>query len=117
MSESLEQPVVVVLCTVPSPEVGAALAERLVRARLAACVNLVPGITSFYEWDGAFARENELLLVIKTRRTEFAALRAALVAAHPYSVPEVIALSVVDGYAPYLEWVLRQTAPPAPPAP
>jgi periplasmic divalent cation tolerance protein len=97
---------IVVLVTVPSREVGEALAEALVGDGLAACVNLLGEMRSIYRWQGKIEREPEQLCVIKTTREVFATLRARVVALHPYEVPEVIALPIVDGHAPYLEWIL-----------
>jgi periplasmic divalent cation tolerance protein len=100
----------VVLVTCPPGE-APALAENLVEERLAACVNVVPSVRSVYRWEGKLAREEEALLVIKTRRDRFEALRARVVALHGYAVPEVIALPVEAGFGPYLEWVTRETSP------
>ena len=96
---------IVVLCTVGS----AADAERIARAVVeeghAACVNVIPGVSSFYRWKGEVAREEEWLLVMKTTAARFEALREAVVKAHPYDVPEVIELPIERGHAPYLEWI------------
>jgi periplasmic divalent cation tolerance protein len=97
--------VIVVLSTLPPGDVAAAIARTLVEERLAACVNLVPHVRSFYEWKGAVVDEPEQLAIIKTTADGFAALRARLVDLHPYEVPEVIALSAADGHLPYLGWV------------
>jgi periplasmic divalent cation tolerance protein len=96
---------IVVLSTVARAEDAERIARELVSRGLAACVNLVPGLVSIYRWKGAVEREEERLLVIKTRRDTFAALREALVALHPYELPEVIALPIVEGHAPYLAWL------------
>lgn len=81
------------------------LATALVRERLAACVNVVPGVTSIYTWKGKLCRDRELLLVIKTRSDKGAALTRRVRELHPYSVPEVIQLPVRAGSAPYLRWI------------
>jgi periplasmic divalent cation tolerance protein len=99
------QGTIVVLVTCPSQEVGETLGHTLVEERLAACVNVVPGITSFYRWEGKISRDAEILLVIKTRRMRLPALIRRVTALHPYSVPEIIALPLVGGSAPYLSWV------------
>jgi periplasmic divalent cation tolerance protein len=99
----------VVLSTFPSPEVAARVADQLVEERLAACVNLVPGLTSIYRWKGELAREPEVLALIKTRRDRFDALSARLSALHPYEVPEVVALSAEAALAAYAAWVHDQT--------
>lgn len=97
----------VVLVTAPSTEVAAGLARDLVEKRLAACANLVPGVRSIYAWEGEVCDDSEVLLVIKTRPEALEALRARVVEQHPYDVPEVLALPVAGGHAPYLEWIAR----------
>jgi periplasmic divalent cation tolerance protein len=99
----------VVLSAVASSEDAERIAEALVERELAACVNVLPGVRSFYRWKGALQRDDERLLVIKTRAERFEALREALVALHPYELPEVVALPVSAGHAPYLDWISRGT--------
>jgi periplasmic divalent cation tolerance protein len=94
-----------VLTTVARAEDGERIAEALVARRLAACVNVLPGVRSVYRWKGAVEREDERLLLIKTRAERFSALREAIVSLHPYEVPEVVALPIEAGHAPYLEWL------------
>ena len=96
---------VVALSTAPSVEVAAEIARALVGERLAACVNIVPGVRSIYRWRGAISDDAEVLCVIKTRADRVDALRARLVQLHPYDVPELVVLSVADGHAPYLSWI------------
>jgi periplasmic divalent cation tolerance protein len=95
---------VVVLCSVGSAADAERLASGVVEAGLAACVSVLSGVTSFYRWKGELQRDEERLLVIKTRADRVEALRAALVAGHPYEVPEVLALPVLAGHRPYLDW-------------
>jgi periplasmic divalent cation tolerance protein len=95
----------VVLSTVGGEEEAERIAERLVEQGLAACVNVLPGVVSFYRWKGRLERDVERLLLIKTRGERFEALREAIVALHPYEVPEIVALPVTAGHAPYLEWL------------
>lgn len=99
----------VVLCTVPSAEVGEQLARLLVEARLAACVNIIAGVRSIYRWEGEICEDGEHLLVVKTQQDRVQALRERLAEAHPYSCPEIIALEVSAGHLPYLEWIGQQT--------
>jgi periplasmic divalent cation tolerance protein len=96
---------VVALSTVARAEDAARIAEALVERRLAACVNIVSGLTSVYRWKGKIERDEERLLVIKTRRERVEELRVALVALHPYEVPELVVLPVEAGHAPYLAWI------------
>lgn len=95
----------VVLCTVGKPEDAEYLARELVDRRLAACVNLLPPATSIYRWKGEVERSEETLLVIKTSAARFEALREAIVSLHGYELPELIALPVSAGHAPYLAWL------------
>lgn len=95
----------VVLVTVPNAESADKLGEALVGERLAACVNVVDGVRSIYRWQGAVERDEELLCVCKTTRAAFERLRARVIELHPYELPEVIALPVALGHAPYLEWI------------
>ena len=95
----------VVLVTAPSADVGRALARSVVEAGLAACVNVVPGVTSVYRWDGAVQEDDEVLLVLKTTDTGVDALRGRVLELHPYDVPEFLVLPVTDGSRPYLDWV------------
>ncbi|MCA9667310.1 MAG: divalent-cation tolerance protein CutA [Myxococcales bacterium] len=81
------------------------LAAALVQAQLAACVNIVPSVRSIYRWKGEVCEDEESLLVIKSRRSAFEALRARVVELHPYEVPEVIALPIEAGHGAYLDWL------------
>jgi periplasmic divalent cation tolerance protein len=97
------QPLVVL---VTAPEDGAReLGRALVDEGLAACVNVVPGVTSIYRWEGRREESTESLLVIKTRPERYVALERRVLELHPYSVPEVLALPVARGAAAYLRWV------------
>lgn len=94
-----------VFSTVASAEDGERIARALVERRVAACVNVVPGLTSFYRWEGRVQQDEERLLVIKTRADRFEELRSVLVDLHPYEVPEVIALPITAGHPAYLSWL------------
>ena len=95
----------VVFSTAPDAEVAQRIGTALVEERLAACVNVLEGITSIYGWKGSVQREREVLMVMKTTSDIVDRLRARLVEQHPYEVPEVLALDVSDGHGPYLDWV------------
>ena len=99
----------VVLVTTPTPERAAEIARAVVEERLAACGNVVPGLRSIYRWEGKLQDEGEALLVLKTTRARFEALKERVLALHPYQVPEVIALPVQAGSAPYLAWIAGET--------
>ena len=96
---------VVALSTVASAEDADKLARVLVERRLAACVNVVPGVVSHYRWRDALQRDQEQLLVIKTRAERLAALRAVFAELHPYDLPELVALAVAGGSDAYLRWL------------
>ncbi|MBI3322045.1 MAG: divalent-cation tolerance protein CutA [Candidatus Omnitrophica bacterium] len=103
--------VVVVLVTCPKTAVARRLGVALVKRRLAACVNLIRGIESIFWWEGKIDRAREALLLIKTTRASFPRLRRAIRELHPYDVPEIIALPLVDGHPPYLRWVISSLSP------
>lgn len=96
---------IVVLCSCPDDAAADRIASTLVDERLAACVNRISGVLSTYRWRGKVCRDSELLLVIKTTRERFDAVRERIVALHPYELPEVIAVDIAHGHAPYLAWI------------
>jgi periplasmic divalent cation tolerance protein len=96
---------ILVLSTAPDDKEAESLARVLVEKKLAACVNVVPGVRSFYRWKGAVESASECLLVIKSSRALFGPLREAIEKLHSYEVPEVLALTVTDGAANYLNWL------------
>jgi periplasmic divalent cation tolerance protein len=96
---------IVELSTASTAAEAEAIARRLEEDRLAACVNVVTGVRSFYRWKGKIEKSPEWLLVIKSSRARFEELRAALEKLHSYDVPEVIALPVVEGTKNYLHWM------------
>jgi periplasmic divalent cation tolerance protein len=100
----------VVLCTFPNVEKAAEVARILVEERLCACVNLVPAVRSIYRWEGAVSDETETLALMKTTSERFPPLADRLRSLHPYEVPEIIALDVADGHAPYLAWVAASSS-------
>jgi periplasmic divalent cation tolerance protein len=99
---------IVVLSTCDSEQEAVNLARQLVDQRLAACVSVIPGTRSVYRWKGKIEDSSEWMLLIKSRRDLFEALRAALMKLHTYEVPEVLALPVVDGSEAYLKWLDRE---------
>lgn len=101
--------ILVVYVTAPA-EIAPKIARELVEARLCACVNIVPAVRSIYRWQDAIHDDAESLMIIKTSRMAFSALRDAVVRLHPYQVPEVIALPVENAHLPYREWVLAESS-------
>ncbi|XP_056844170.1 protein CutA, chloroplastic isoform X2 [Raphanus sativus] len=102
-------PSIVVYVTVPNREAGKKLANSIVREKLAACVNIVPGVESVYEWEGKVQSDSEELLIIKTRQSLLESLTEHVNANHEYDVPEVIALPITGGSDKYLEWLKNST--------
>jgi periplasmic divalent cation tolerance protein len=101
--------VMAVLLTAPDDETARRIARALVEERLAACVNVLPGLRSIYRWQGQVEEADEVLLVAKTRAARVAALAARVRALHPYALPEVVALPVDDGSRAYLRWVVAES--------
>jgi periplasmic divalent cation tolerance protein len=97
-----------VLVTAP-PKKADALAKGMVAAKLAACVNVIPGLTSHYRWEGKVQKDRESLLVIKTRASLLKKVEAWVKKNHPYTVPEVLALPVAGGSKAYLDWLAAST--------
>lgn len=100
----------IVLTTLPSQESALELAEDLVGKRLAACVNILPPMTSVYKWKGKLEKGQEHQLLIKTSADRYPELEALIRRSHPYELPEIIALPVAAGLHAYLDWVGAQTA-------
>lgn len=96
----------VVLVTVPSNDEGRDLAHFLIDARLAACVSIVPGLTSIYRWEGKVDENAEALLIIKTTPDRYHALEEAIRRQHRYDVPEILAVPVIAGLDAYLKWLV-----------
>ena len=99
---------IVVFSACGSAEEARNLARRLVEARLAACVNVIPGVYSVFHWEGKVDEASEWMLVIKSTRARLAELQNELRKMHSYVVPEIVALPIVDGSADYLDWVDRE---------
>ena len=102
-----EDPIVVFM-TAASGEEATRLAEMLVGAHLAACVQILPEMESVYRWEGKVERQSEVLLLVKTTQAKFSDLEREVRALHSYETPEIVAVPITAGSAPYLEW-LRAT--------
>ncbi len=98
---------IVVFLTAASGEEATRLADMLVGAHLAACVQILPQMESVYRWQGKIERSSEVLLLAKTTRAKFAELEKEVRALHSYDTPEIIAVPVITGSAPYLEWLQK----------
>jgi periplasmic divalent cation tolerance protein len=99
---------IVVFSTCGTAEEAERIARRLVEKRLAACVNVIAGMRSIYRWRGEIEDAPETLLIIKSRRELFEALRAEVEKLHSYEVPEVVALQIIDGSEGYLGWLEKE---------
>lgn len=102
---------IVVLLTAANGEEAVRLADMLIGAHLAACVQILPEMESVYRWEGKVERQPEILLLAKTTRSKFDELEREVRALHSYETPEIIALPVVAGSAPYLEWLSASLKP------
>jgi periplasmic divalent cation tolerance protein len=107
---SAEDKLIVVLCTVPDEAAAERLAKGLVEERLAACVNAIPGVKSFYRWQGKIESDTEVQLVIKTRGERFDQLAAWISENHPYDVPEIVAIPADRVSDAYFGWAVEQTS-------
>jgi periplasmic divalent cation tolerance protein len=116
VSSTVESTAVVVLTTLSGNANAAALARTLVEERLAACVNVLPVMTSVYRWRGVVEEEREQQLVIKTAAPRLAALEARLKELHPYELPEFLVIQVVSGSAAYLAWLAESVSSARSPA-
>jgi periplasmic divalent cation tolerance protein len=97
-----------VLCTCPDQATAQNIAEQLVDKQLAACVNILPGLTSIYQWQGKRETAEEHLLLIKTTNEVYVALEQTLSKLHPYELPEIIAVPIERGSTAYLDWISQQ---------
>ena len=97
------------LSTAPSADVGRAIVKTLVERRLIACGTVLPGATSIYRWKGAVEDTPEAVMLLKTTRQRWRELAEVFPSLHPYDVPELIAVPIAAGLAPYLEWLSAET--------
>ena len=110
---SVTQPVFVYM-TAGSREEAGRIARTLVQERLAACVNLLPGMQSIYRWNGAIEEADEIVMIAKTRADRFDALADRVRSLHSYDVPCIVELPLGRGNAPYLDWLARESDPAEP---
>ncbi len=101
---------ILILTQMPDRASAQSLARALVEAKLAACVSIGTPVESLYHWQGQIETAQEFTVAVKTRSERYAAVEAAIRSRHPYELPEIIAVPVIDGLAPYLDWVGRETA-------
>jgi periplasmic divalent cation tolerance protein len=101
--------ILLVLTQLPNRESAESLARRLLDERLAACVNILPPCRSVYRWRNAVETADEVPFLVKTTEARYAKVQAAIRAAHPYELPEIVALPVAAGLPDYLAWVAAET--------
>jgi periplasmic divalent cation tolerance protein len=101
---------ILVFTQMPDRVSALALARSLVESRIAACVSVGAPVESLYHWQGKIETAEETPLVVKTRQSRYREVENAIRAQHPYELPEIVAVPVVDGLAPYLEWIADETA-------
>jgi periplasmic divalent cation tolerance protein len=99
-----------VLTHLPDRPSAEKLARTLVTGRLAACVSIGAPVLSMYHWQGQFETAQEVPLVIKTRQALYARVEAAILGEHPYELPEIVAVPLIDGFSPYLDWIAAETS-------
>ena len=102
---------IVVFVTAKDEAEAQKISEKLLQAKLAACVNVISNIRSVFWWEGKIDQSNEVLLMIKSQKKLFSKIVAAVKSVHSYSVPEIIALPIVDGQKDYLQWIKESCAP------
>ncbi|MDZ7871488.1 MAG: divalent-cation tolerance protein CutA [Rheinheimera sp.] len=101
----------IILCNCPDEGSADQIASELLNARLAACINLLPGVRSIYRWQGQIETAVEVTLLIKAPAAQFDAISQTICRLHPYTVPEIIAVPVSQGFLPYLHWVNEECVP------
>ena len=100
---------IVIFCSTSSKNEAGKIANDIVQKRLAACVNIIEGLTSIYEWEGKICSENEFLMIIKSKKILFDEIKREILSMHSYKVPEIISLPVADGLDSYLNWIRENT--------
>ena len=98
-------PYQIILCTCPDKDSAEQLAHLLVNEQLSACVNILPGVSSIYWWQGQATSAHEYLLLIKAHKEHYQAIETHIKAHHPYELPEIIAVSIENGLPEYLHWI------------
>ncbi|MGD8925297.1 MAG: divalent-cation tolerance protein CutA [Thioalkalispiraceae bacterium] len=95
----------ILMTTLPDEDQARDIAEMLVTEKLAACINILPMMTSIYEWEGKVEQGEEHLLLIKTDQHSIEAIQNVILDVHPYELPEIVVVPIVGGYEPYLKWI------------
>lgn len=101
--------IIVIYCTVPTKKIAKDITRVLMKHKLAACVSMVDKVHSVFSWDGEVCEEKEILMMIKTRRSNYGKVKLVIEDLHSYTVPEIIALPIVDCSEDYLKWLVKET--------
>lgn len=101
--------IIVINCTVPDKKVAKDITKILMKHKLAACVSMIEKVQSVFSWDGEICEEKEILMMIKTCRANYGKIKLVIEDLHPYTVPEIIALPIVDCSEDYLKWIVKET--------
>ena len=101
--------IIVINCTVPNKKIAKDITRVIMKHKLAACVSMIENVKSVFSWDGEICEEKEVLLMIKTRRANYGKIKLVIEDMHTYSVPEIIALPIVDCSEDYLKWLAKET--------
>lgn len=104
-----EHDLIIVFCTCGSEKNASQIADKLVSHQLAACVNMLPGIESVYQWQEQIQRDKEVLLIIKTQQDRYSELEQVILELHDYELPEIITVPIEAGYQAYLKWITSAT--------
>lgn len=101
--------IIVINCTVPSKKIAKNITRVLMKHKLAACISTIENVKSVFSWEGEVCEEKEILMMIKTRRANYGKVKLVIEDIHPYEVPEIIALPIVDCSEDYLKWLVKET--------
>ncbi len=101
--------IIVIYCTVPNKKIAKDITKVLMKHKLAACISMVENVKSTFSWDGEICEEKEILMMIKTRRSNYGKIKLVIEDLHSYSVPEIIALPIIDCSEDYLKWLVKET--------
>ena len=101
--------IVVIYCTVPNKKIAKNITRVLMKHKLVAGVSMIDNVKSVFSWDGEICEEKEIMMMIKTRRTNYGKVKLVIEDMHPYSIPEIIALPIVDCSEDYLKWLVKET--------
>ena len=101
--------IIVIYCTVPNKKIANDITKILMKHKLAACVSMIENVKSTFSWEGKIEKSKEILMMIKTRRTNYGKIKLVIEDIHPYFVPEIVALPIIDCSEDYLKWLVKET--------